>query len=335
LANAKAALDSAAAAGALRYSEPTYRLAEETLQQGWMEMARQKGRFGPFRDFRFADSLLAQAIEFANQSASVARGEEQKLRDKAQAEQNALKNELQEWHEAINGSLMSREAQRFWSSAELGYQMCDNLVQNAEYEEALTAVRRSRSYLNQLSQLLAEYSNNEAHLKSQWRRWVQETLADSRSKGNHAVIVDKSVHKAYMVHEGKLVRSYSCEIGYNSANQKLFAGDGATPEGKYRIADVRRNGSKYYKALLLDYPNDADQKRFRTNKSKGLITRHARIGKNIEIHGGGGKNRDWTDGCVALMNEDMDSIMKYVEVGTLVTIVRRSDQWPEITSRHH
>ena len=328
MAGAKAALDTAAAAGALRYAEPTYRLAEETLQQGWMEMARQKGRLGPFRNFKIADSLLLRAIEFADQSTSEARGEEQKLRDKARAEQNALKNELQEWHEALNGSLVSRQAQRFWTSADLGYQMCDNLVQNAEYEEALTAVRRSRSYLNQLSKLLADYSNDEAHLRSLWRHWVQETLADSRSSGNHAVIVDKSDHKAYVVHGGKLVRSYSCEIGYNSANQKLFAGDGATPEGKYRVVSVRRNGSKYYKALLLDYPNDADQKRFRTNKSKGLITRHARIGKNIEIHGGGGRNRDWTDGCVALTNEDMDDIMKYVEVGTPVTVVRRSDQLP-------
>jgi len=48
----------------------------------------------------------------------------------------------------------------------------------------------------------------------------------------------------------------------------------------------------------------------------------------IEIHGEGGKNRDWTDGCIAMTNEDIDHLMQYSSVGMPVTIVRRSDLWP-------
>lgn len=110
--------------------------------------------------------------------------------------------------------------------------------------------------------------------------------------------------------------------------KKLFAGDAATPEGKYKVVRARHTGSSFYKALSLDYPNEHDRKRFEENKRRGIISHKARIGGNIEIHGEGGKNRDWTEGCVALTNADMDHIMKYVSVGTPVTIVRKSDQWP-------
>ncbi|KPJ65286.1 MAG: hypothetical protein AMJ89_05265 [candidate division Zixibacteria bacterium SM23_73] len=161
-----------------------------------------------------------------------------------------------------------------------------------------------------------------------WRRWVQETLAESRIKGTYAIIVDKSMRKTYLVHAGKLMHAYNCELGYNSAHNKLFAGDGATPEGKYQVSAVKSHGSKYYKALLINYPNQMDKKRFEENKRKGIISPNAHIGGFIEIHGEGGKNKDWTDGCVALTNSEMDHIMQYATVGTPVTIIRRSDLWP-------
>jgi L,D-peptidoglycan transpeptidase YkuD (ErfK/YbiS/YcfS/YnhG family) len=89
-----------------------------------------------------------------------------------------------------------------------------------------------------------------------------------------------------------------------------------------------KRASKYYRALLLDFPNSADKQRFRENKSKGVISSRAGIGKNIEIHGSGSRNEDWTEGCVALSNADMDHLLRHVGAGTPVTIVRRSDQWP-------
>jgi murein L,D-transpeptidase YafK len=176
--------------------------------------------------------------------------------------------------------------------------------------------------------MLAEYSDDEAQRMDLWRGWVEQTLAESRKQGTYALIVDKSAHKTYLAKSGRLVHTYDCELGYNSAHNKMFAGDGATPEGKYRVTQVKPRGSKYYKALLLSYPNQSDQKRFGENKKKGIISAQAHIGGFIEIHGEGGKNQDWTEGCVALTNRDMDHLMQYVRAGTRVTIVRRSDQWP-------
>jgi hypothetical protein len=72
---------------------------------------------------------------------------------------------------------------------------------------------------------------------------------------------------------------------------------------------------------MLDYPNERDKERFRKAVQRGEIARGASIGGLIEIHGEGGRGGDWTDGCVALTNNEMDDLFDRVSVGTLVTIV--------------
>jgi hypothetical protein len=328
LENAKSALKLTASQGALRYAEQSYRLADELMQRGWLEVARQNGRLAPFRNYRVADSLLNLAVEKAYQAACEAQERACYLDSTARSERADLQNELLVWREALDGSLASFQAEPYWSLADMYLEMSKLLIDEGEYEEARQTVEKGKESLRQLGQILFEYANDEAEKISLWRRWVQETVAESRKKGTYAVIVDKSAHKTYLAQSGKLVHTYDCELGYNSARHKLFAGDGATPEGKYQVIAVKSRGSKYYKALLLNYPNQLDRKRFEENKRKGIISSHAQIGGFIEIHGEGGKNKDWTEGCVALTNSEMDHLMQHVTVGTPVTIVRRSDLWP-------
>jgi L,D-peptidoglycan transpeptidase YkuD (ErfK/YbiS/YcfS/YnhG family) len=328
LQHAQVALDTAASAGALRYAEPTYRLAESVLNRGWMEMARQNGRFGPFRDYSLADSLLKRALELADSAANRTLRCVDSLSAHAHLESEQLQTELGNWREALDGSLALYTAEHFWTRADLDLKMCQSLIQEEEYGEALKAAGRSRASLMRVGEILADYANDEAQQLANWRRWVRETVAESQASGGHAVLVNKTAHKLYLLREGKIIHTYPCELGYNSARQKLFAGDGATPEGKYHVTSARSNGSRYYKALMLDYPNATDRRRFEENKRRGIISKRSGIGKNIEIHGAGGRNDDWTEGCVALTNEDITHLMKFVSAGTPVTIVRRSDQWP-------
>jgi hypothetical protein len=328
LENAKLALNLAAKADALRYAEKPYRSAEQVLKNGWIEMSHQNARLSPFRDYKVADSLLNLAVQMAHQATREAQERARYLDSLAQSERSNLQTELLSCRDALNGSLMNFKAERYWSLADMSLKMSELLIDKGEYEEARQTVTKGRESLRQLIDILAEYANDEAQKINVWRRWVQETLAESRTNGTYAVIVDKSAHKTYLVQAGNLVHTYDCELGYNSVHQKLFAGDGATPEGRYQVTAVKSRGSKYYKALLLDYPNQLDKKRFGENKSKGIISSRARIGGLIEIHGEGGKNKDWTEGCIALTNGEMDHIMRYVTVDTKVTIVRRSDKWP-------
>jgi L,D-peptidoglycan transpeptidase YkuD (ErfK/YbiS/YcfS/YnhG family) len=328
LENAKSALDKADKTAALRYAKQSYRSAQELMREGWMEMARQNGRPRFFRSYKIADSLLNLASAMAYQAAQQADRRACYLDSLARSEHADLENELLHWREALNGSLVKLKAGSYLSLIDLSLQTSQMLIHREEYEEARLKLAEGRETLVQLSEMLAKYSDDEAQKIKVWRRWIEETLTESSKKKTFAVIVDKSAHRTYLVNAGKLVHTYNCDLGYNSAHNKLFAGDGATPEGRYQITVVKSRGSKFYKALLLNYPNPSDKKRFKENKRKGIISPHARIGGLIEIHGEGGKNKDWTEGCVALTNGDMDHLMQYVKVGTPVTIVRRSDQWP-------
>jgi hypothetical protein len=328
LENAKMALRQAEAAGALRYSQLSYRAAEELVQSGWMELARQNGRLAPFRDYSSADSILRLAFATAIKAENSARDSITYLQNRSNAEMADAKSELNEWLDALNGSLASFNVKDYWQRADLNVKIANDLIAKGEYEDALLSMAKGRELLKWVGRALEAHEADEANKINIWRRWVQETINDSRASNDYALIVDKVAHKTYLVRAGRLIHSYDCELGYNSARQKLFAGDAATPEGKYQVVTARSHGSKFHKALLINYPNDADKKRFAENKAKGIISARARIGSWIEIHGEGGRNKDWTQGCVALANQDMDQLMQFVSVGTPVTIVRKSDQWP-------
>ncbi len=159
-------------------------------------------------------------------------------------------------------------------------------------------------------------------LRRQWRAWVRETLEESRRDAMTVIIVDKLRRKLSVYKSGELVASFAAELGANGLRPKQHAGDRATPEGRYRVIQKKQGAAtKYYKALLINYPNDEDRIRFFQARRQGTIPWRARICGLIEIHGEGGEGRDWTDGCVALRNSDMDKVFAWAEVGTPVTIV--------------
>jgi len=154
-----------------------------------------------------------------------------------------------------------------------------------------------------------------------WRRWQNETIAATKGGGS-AIIVNKERGEVALYRNGLRVRTYQADFGKNVLQDKRVAGDMATPEGRYRVTSKRGRGQTiYYKALMLDYPNAEDRRRFAEAKKAGRIARSARIGHLIEIHGDGGRDENWTQGCVALANSDMDDLFDRVSVGTPVTII--------------
>jgi murein L,D-transpeptidase YafK len=94
--------------------------------------------------------------------------------------------------------------------------------------------------------------------------------------------------------------------------------------------------SDFFKALLIDYPNADDRAEFGRLRRSGEIPASARIGGLIEIHGGGGRQHDWTDGCVAVTNREIEDLFGLVSVGTPVTIVGSDTYGPiaEFAERH-
>lgn len=171
-----------------------------------------------------------------------------------------------------------------------------------------------------LSSELGRYAD--ARSVDLWRQMVKRTADWSRSHRAAAIVVNKADRRLTLYRNGRVVASYPVRLGYNGILEKRYQGDGATPEGMYRVVRKRDRGqTSFYKALLLDYPNSEDQRRFQKARIAGAIPAEAFIGGQIEIHGGADLPMSQTLGCVMLADRHIDALFRSVEVGTPVTIV--------------
>jgi murein L,D-transpeptidase YafK len=135
------------------------------------------------------------------------------------------------------------------------------------------------------------------------------------------LVVDKSEHTMYVYKNGKVIRTLPVSIGPNPG-PKIQQGDRRTPEGTYRILDKRCHPIKY-RAMTISYPNAKDRARARKLgvNPGSMITIHGQPHWNADGHGDDYTlSHDWTNGCIALTNRDLDWLWGSVRVGTPITI---------------
>jgi len=206
--------------------------------------------------------------------------------------------------------IQTANAKAFWQQGEF-----------LKVRELLEAVdEETAAFESQLEGLSQRY--RDPREQRRWQIWALKTIEWSRNHKKAALLVDKYNRQAMLFTSGILVQRYAVDLGWNRFPDKLQGGDGATPEGRYRVTRKKSGAeTQYFQALLLDYPNAADRRDFALAKRRGEIHRRARIGALIEIHGEGGRGRDWTQGCVALSNCDMKRLFGVAYVGMPVTIV--------------
>lgn len=157
---------------------------------------------------------------------------------------------------------------------------------------------------------------------AQWQRMARETIEWSKKHKASAIVVSKAERSLTLYRNGQKVVTYPVRLGFNGIKEKRYQGDGATPEGRYRVAGKRGRGqTQFYRALLLDYPNQEDRRRFLNDRQKGRIPAFRDIGGQIEIHGVESELMAQTLGCVMLENPQMAALFERVDNGTPVTIV--------------
>ena len=155
-----------------------------------------------------------------------------------------------------------------------------------------------------------------------WRRMAQRTVEWSRAHGAAAIVVSKADRLLTLYRNGRRAVSYPVRLGFNGVLEKRYQGDGATPEGQYWVIKKRDRGqTQFYRALLLDYPNSEDRRRFQLARTAGAIPAESFIGGQIEIHGKEDMFLSQTLGCVMLDNREIDAVFEATAVGTPVTIV--------------
>lgn len=148
------------------------------------------------------------------------------------------------------------------------------------------------------------------------------------------IVVRKSKRKLELLRGSHIVSEYDIALGRVPEGDKAVEGDGKTPEGEYYIFG-KNPESKYHLGLGISYPSIEDAERglldgLLSEDERDLISaaieagkmppQKTRLGGAIYIHGGG-NNSDWTEGCVALNDSEMDELYRSVIPGTAVTIL--------------
>ena len=319
---ARLALAEARRSGAREYAPELFDQAESTIAAARTRWLQEATRWAGLRDWQAAVMLAVEAREIANRAAQRSQQVQDSLRVVNDINQARVSQRLEQlkylqkrmpvveviWKNAAVGEIRTSESRL--------------ALERRQYHAAAAKIQEADSLTR--TALVAARDIVCAYLASadDWQSWVDRTRLWSAQQQATAIIVDKLSFTCQIYNAGKLTQEFSAELGTNWIGDKNHRGDGTTPEGFYHVKSKKRAGqSKYYKALEINYPNEDDRQRFDSAARNGRLPTHVQIGGLIEIHGDGGKGTNWTEGCVALRNSDMDKAFEAAQVGTPVTII--------------
>ena len=149
--------------------------------------------------------------------------------------------------------------------------------------------------------------------------------APTKPHADH-VTIHKNAHTMEVAQGETILATYAVAIGPGGAGAKHREGDKVTPVGRYHI--VSRSPSVFHIFMRLDYPNAADRARFAELKANGTLPKDATIGGDVGIHGAPAqaewkkihKTVDWTLGCIAVDDDEIEKVAAMVPDGTIVDI---------------
>lgn len=129
-----------------------------------------------------------------------------------------------------------------------------------------------------------------------------------------SVQIHKSDRKLYLFNGGTVLKTYDIALGFQPVGHKQFEGDGKTPEGTY-VVDRRNPNSAYHLSVGISYPNAND---------RIYALANAKLpGGDIFVHGDSKtpkSQRDWTAGCIAVTDNEIEEIYAMVRDGTVITL---------------
>lgn len=134
------------------------------------------------------------------------------------------------------------------------------------------------------------------------------------------ILVEKSARRLMLISQGEVLKTYKIALGGNPIGPKERQGDNKTPEGTY-VIDGRNRDSRFYLSLHISYPNERDKNRARELgvSPGGDIMIHG-IKNGSSWVGDAHAKVDWTNGCIAVTNEEIEEIAKLTPNGTMVEI---------------
>jgi murein L,D-transpeptidase YafK len=304
------------------YAPYAYSSAENTYDSVMQKWNEENKKFILNRGYEEVRELAEKAQIIAMKSLDKANENSEFARQTLQQEIQLTQNRIDKFQPLFKKIPLPDETIRKNAKAMLLFQEAKIAYRKSNYLLADDKLKQAQSYLSYSYGSAEKKLDNYFSDQPKWESWTRKSIERSRKKKLTCIIIDKFSRKCMIYKNGQLKQSFDVDLGKNWIGTKLQQGDKSTPEGFYRIEKkLTRSETKYHKALLLNYPNEDDEERFRLNKENGVISSRAAIGGLIEIHGNGGKGSDWTDGCIALRDEDMDILYSSCSKGTSVIIV--------------
>jgi hypothetical protein len=315
------------------YSKKLFNEAKTMYDSAMVNWQKENKKFLFSRNYEKVILFAKLSAKKANQSADNSVASSTNLKTKLKQKIESLNNLVAQIDELFTTYPLTAEVRDRISKGKLLLKEAEIIYNKGQYLQANRKITDSEYLLTE------SYENASANLRnyfksySQWKKWVDKTLAESKKNSDYSIIIDKFSRKCFVYLNGSRQYAFEAELGRNWVGDKRVRGDLATPEGMYKITKKFDGGkTKYYKALLLDYPNDEDKDKFRYEIEHGTLPASAKIGGLIEIHGNGGKGIDWTEGCIALTDKEMDIVFRLARIGTPVTIIGSMVELKEVVN---
>ena len=304
-----------------KYAKKKLEASDNALKLAMKEWKLQNNKMIVSRDYTQVRILANKATELGKQAKQEATFEKDSISGKIKKQLERIQHQLNEFEKNYKNLPLPISIFEKISRAHIKYKEASSDFKKTEYIDANAAAQEAEKILTPT--LKAAKDKLEVYFKSYptWKKNAQLARQQS-ANGQIVVLISKFESTCSVLKSGKIIAEYNAEFGSNWMSHKTMMGDNATPEGVYKIT-LKKNGkkTKYYKALLLDYPNDDDKEKFKLSKKNGAISKKTKIGDLIQIHGQGGKGVNWTEGCIALEDKDMDKLCNLVNENTQVIII--------------
>ncbi|MCK9206109.1 MAG: L,D-transpeptidase family protein [Salinivirgaceae bacterium] len=333
--SARQAITKARKNNAELYSKIEFELSEQCYDSAMSYWRSQNERFILNRDYSYSKVYIKQSRTHAEKANANALKIRMDLKERLNFQIKDLKEQVSKYQAIFSKLPVPSEIVSKNSKGQLLLFEAESTYTRGRYKEIenqlIIAEEDIKNSYKFATKLLDEYFEQ----YPSWVKQAEQTRIKSEKSKSYALVIDKFSRECYVYYKGDIKYIFDVELGKNWLGNKNYSGDQATPEGMYHIVKKKLpNKTKYYKALLLNYPNDDDKQRFKIGKNNGTLQSSTKIGNLIEIHGEGGKGIDWTQGCVALHNKDMDVLFKLVDEDTPVTIVGSLKSLKEIMQEY-
>jgi hypothetical protein len=325
------ALSEAKQKGAEEYATTLYWEAEYNYEKGMREWKYQNEKFCLSRNYDSLKNIINLAKEKADSASIKSLKLKSSLKDLIEFEVKSIQSYINDFTNVYANLPMSAALRKNFTQGQMLISESKESYERGDLQGAANMLKTGKNLIikanKDVEKMLKGYLEN----LPKWQKWVDETIEWSKKNKESAIVVDKMSQLCIVYKNGKIKQQFRAEFGRNWLGDKRYKGDNATPEGRYQI--IKKLGSrytKYYKALLINYPNSEDKDEFTREIRNGSLPKWSKIGNLIEIHGNGGKGINWTNGCVALSDSDMDRLFEFANVGTPVTIVGSLKSFSEL-----